>query len=77
MPNIPTEAQREWILAQNFLLRKDKFSSSDTVDEERLKEDQQIFEKVAGKVIDRFNINNLTECYIYEKSYDVEKVIKV
>lgn len=60
--------------AQNFLLRKDKFENSSIVDEESLKQQEKVFQKVAGKVIDKLHISNLTESYIYEKTYNIDNV---
>lgn len=61
--------------AQNFLLRKDKMEITDQVDQDKLKEEETIFQKIALKVINNLHINNLTESFIYEKCYDVDKVI--
>ena len=48
---------------------------TDQVDQDKLKEEETIFQKIALKVINNLHINNLTESFIYEKCYDVDKVI--
>jgi hypothetical protein len=76
LPKLPDENQREWMIAQEFLLKKDTFVNSSKVNEELRMEEERTFKKVAGKVIEKLNIQNLTECYIYEKTYSIEDVNK-
>lgn len=71
---LPTENQREWMIAQDFLLKKDKFENNSKVTEELRVEEERTFKKVVGKVIERLHTQNLTECYIYEKTYSIEDV---
>ena len=60
--------------AQNLLLKKDKIEITDLVNRDKIKEEEKVFQKVASKVINNLHINNLTESYIYEKSYNVDSV---
>ena len=62
------------MIAQNFLLKKDKIEITDLVNRDKIKEEEKVFQKVASKVINNLHINNLTESYIYEKSYNVDSV---
>ena len=62
------------MIAQNFLLKKDKIEITDLVNRDKIKEEEKVFQKVASKVINNLHINNLTESYIYEKSYNVDNV---
>ena len=55
------------MIAQNFLLKKDKIEITDLVNRDKIKEEEKVFQKVASKVINNLHINNLTESYIYEK----------
>ena len=62
------------MIALNFLLKKDKIEITDLVNKDKIKEEEKVFKKVSSKVINNLHINNLTESYIYEKSYNVDNV---
>ena len=74
IPIVASDNQRDWMIAQNFLLKKDKIEITDLVNRDKIKEEEKVFQKVASKVINNLHINNLTESYIYEKSYNVDSV---
>jgi hypothetical protein len=75
LEGMPTPSQKEWILAQNYLFKKDKFKNVPEAEQEKFKEEERYFQKVVGKIVDRFHISSLTECFIYERSYDIDRVI--
>ncbi len=74
LPRTPNENQREWMIAQDYLLKKDTFVNNNKVNEELQVEEEKTFKKVAGKVVEKLHTQNLTECYIYEKTYSIEDV---
>ena len=74
MPFIPDQNQKDWMIAQNYLLKTDKLEISENLDDEGRKEEEKVFKKIVNKINNHVHISNLTESYIYEKSYEIDKV---